>query len=144
MLITVSGLLLSENSKLLHQDCVVCGQSHPFGLRLLFTVLEPGLVLSRITCDKRWNGYASLVHGGIAASIVDGAMTHALFSLQVTAVTAALSVRYHHSLHNELEMEVEARRVQCRCHLHYMEATIHQNQRLCVSAEAKFMETDVH
>jgi acyl-coenzyme A thioesterase PaaI-like protein len=71
-------------------------------------------------------------------------MTHALFSLQVTAVTAALTIRYHHALQNEMEMEVEARRVQCRRHLHYMEATIHQNQRLCVSAEAKFMESNAH
>lgn len=140
MLITVSATLYSKRVSL-HQDCFVCGQSHPFGLRLQFTIMEPGRVWSRITCDKRWNGYAAFVHGGIVASIVDGAMTHALFSAGIIAVTASLTIRYHHSLHNDCEMEVEAYRVQSRRRLHCVEATIRQNQKLCISAESKFMES---
>lgn len=142
MLITMQSYSCPDQLSLLHRDCVICGSTHPFGLKLRFVTTKPGEVRAQIRLDALWNGYATLLHGGVAASIVDGAMTHALFSSGIAAVTASLNVRYHHSIQNELHMEVKARLIQSRRHLHVMEATIFQDKCLCVSAEAKFMENE--
>lgn len=125
----------------LHRDCVVCGADHPFGLKLRFDVVEPGKVKARISLDSSWNGYASLVHGGVVASILDGAMTHALFSQGIAAVTASLNIRYHHPLRHGVTMHAEASLLSSHLELYILSASITQGGHICVSAEAKFMKT---
>ena len=39
-------------------------------------------------------GYSGLLHGGVAAAFLDGAMTNCLFAHGVRALTAELTVRY--------------------------------------------------
>jgi uncharacterized protein (TIGR00369 family) len=125
----------------LHRDCVVCGPTHPFGLKLEFEVLQPGHVRAQTRLDALWNGYPSFVHGGVSAAMLDGAMTRALFSMEVAAVTASLNLRYHQPVRNDLVIELEAKHLATRHGLYLLEASICQGRQLCVEAEAKFMKT---
>jgi uncharacterized protein (TIGR00369 family) len=138
----VSDKSVYESLRGLHESCAVCGSDHPFGLKLGFAILEPGRVRASVVPVPEWNGYSHRLHGGVAASILDGAMTHALFSLGIAAVTAALEVRYHRPVRVGVEIQAVGHRVRSRRSLHILEATIHQGGILCVSAVGRFMESE--
>jgi len=132
--------LVDSQSAALHRDCVVCGPTHPFGLKLEFDVLQPGHVRAQTCLDLSWNGYPRFVHGGVSAAMLDGAMTHALFSMGVAAVTAGLNIRYHLPVRNDLIIELEARHLVTHHGLYLLEASMFQERKICVEAEAKFMK----
>ena len=75
------------------QHCFVCGTRNPHGLGITFTICD-----EQATCvfvpDKRYQGYAGIVHGGIVTLVLDEAMVHLLWRLGRLAVTAQLSVRF--------------------------------------------------
>lgn len=53
------------------EQCFVCGRSNEAGLHLQFYDDGVDTVCSKITIDKRHEGYPGIVHGGILASILD-------------------------------------------------------------------------
>jgi acyl-coenzyme A thioesterase PaaI-like protein len=58
-------------------------------------VLQPnGSVEGVFAASAPLEGYSGLLHGGIAAAFLDGAMTNCLFAHGVQALTAELTVRY--------------------------------------------------
>jgi len=77
-----------------HPFCVVCGQSNPFGLGVKFTCTEDGSVVARFLGHPALEGFTGLMHGGMIASLLDGAMTNCLFAHGCVAMTGALNVRY--------------------------------------------------
>jgi acyl-coenzyme A thioesterase PaaI-like protein len=54
--------------------CFGCGPGHPKGLRLRFTTPGPDTVRSEVTVSDDYTGFASIVHGGIVATIFDEVM----------------------------------------------------------------------
>jgi uncharacterized protein (TIGR00369 family) len=77
-----------------HANCVVCSSSNERGLRLEFVELGNGKVQASFDCPEAFAGYGGMLHGGVVASLVDGAMTNCLFARGVSAVTAQLNVRF--------------------------------------------------
>ncbi len=76
--------------------CIICGGMNPIGLHCRFLPDADGGVEAELTLDERWQGYATLAHGGIVAGLMDDAMWHAIY--QRTSrwmVTAEIRVRYH-------------------------------------------------
>ena len=63
-----------------HPNCFVCEPHRPFGLRMAYESQADGSVRAHMNCPRLWQGYPGMVHGGIIASILDGAMTHCLFA----------------------------------------------------------------
>jgi acyl-coenzyme A thioesterase PaaI-like protein len=58
-------------------------------------VLQPdGSVESVFAASAPLEGYSGLLHGGIAAAFLDGAMTNGLLAHGIQALTAELTVRY--------------------------------------------------
>jgi len=78
----------------LHGGCVACGESNPAGLRLKFEKQADGSVKAAAFCVKELTGYDGLLHGGVAALMLDSAMTNCLFSAGITALTAEMNVKY--------------------------------------------------
>jgi acyl-coenzyme A thioesterase PaaI-like protein len=76
-----------------HPSCHLCG-AHGSGLRLAFEVQPDGSVAAAVAFPRRLQGYPEVLHGGVTASVLDAAMTNALFSVRIVAVTAELTVRY--------------------------------------------------
>jgi acyl-coenzyme A thioesterase PaaI-like protein len=79
-----------------HPRCYVCGCQAPRGLYVDYKALPEGRVEAAIGCPETWEGFAGVVHGGIIASLLDGAMTNCLFAHDIAAVTADLQVRFRH------------------------------------------------
>jgi acyl-coenzyme A thioesterase PaaI-like protein len=51
--------------------CFVCGVENPVGLHLHIYETEPGLVETSYTAPEHFQGYPGVLHGGIAAAILD-------------------------------------------------------------------------
>src|ERR1035438_2203533 len=77
-----------------HPFCVVCSGSNPYGLGLKFQPDGDGGVSTVFLAHAALEGYPGLVHGGVIASMLDGAMTNCLFAQGIVAVMGELNVRY--------------------------------------------------
>ncbi|MAX24641.1 MAG: thioesterase [Phycisphaeraceae bacterium] len=101
-----------------------------------------GSVRAHMNCPRLWQGYPGMVHGGIIASILDGAMTHCLFARDIAAVTADLHVRYRHPLLVDADAIVTARITREMAPVFVLEASIIQQDKIRCTATGKFMDRD--
>ncbi len=123
-----------------HPFCLVCGQSNPFGLGLKFTCGEDGSVNATFLGHPALEGFQGLLHGGMIASLLDGAMTNCLFAHGCVAMTGELIVRYREPVVIGEEMSIRAWIKRSLPPLHLMAAALKQGDCVKATATAKFME----
>jgi uncharacterized protein (TIGR00369 family) len=123
-----------------HPGCVVCSGSNARGLRLRYARAEGDGVEAEMDCDRSLEGYGGRLHGGVIAAALDGAMTHCLFALGRTAVTAELNVRFRHPVATGRPATVRARLVRDLGPLYLLEAELVQDGIVKAAASAKFLE----
>lgn len=123
-----------------HPFCLVCGQSNPFGLGLKFVCEEDGSVAATFLGHPALEGFQGFLHGGMIASLLDGAMTNCLFAHGYVAMTGELNVRYREPVVIGEEMQVRAWIIQSLPPLHLMAAELKQGDCVKATATAKFME----
>jgi acyl-coenzyme A thioesterase PaaI-like protein len=76
------------------QHCFLCGRLNEYGLQLDF-VRDGESLTTRWTPEKRFQGYADVLHGGIISSILDEVMINLPWRLHNAPVTTAeLTVRF--------------------------------------------------
>lgn len=74
--------------------CFACGGRNPLGLHLAFYA-DGELFCSRVQPKPHWQGFASVVHGGLQSTIIDDMMSNHLFRVhKIWATTAELSLRF--------------------------------------------------
>jgi len=77
-----------------HSACFVCGQDNPTGLRIRFHRQPNGDMIADWTPGSAWEGFRGIVHGGVVSTVLDEAMSKAVASTGIEALTAELRVRY--------------------------------------------------
>lgn len=122
-----------------HPDCFVCSPTHPTGLRQEFALQPDGSVQSTFAGGALFEGYAGLIHGGVTAALLDGAMTHCLFAHGVEAFTAELRVRYRDPVHSQGVITTSARLTESYGRLHLLRAELRQARQVKAIAFGKFM-----
>jgi uncharacterized protein (TIGR00369 family) len=135
----VAGQRLERLRGLHHPRCFVGRDEDAFGLGVRFVVRPDGCVEATVSCPARWEGYAGVVHGGIIASLLDGAMTNALFARGTVAVTAEAKIRYWRPLPVGGRALVVGEVTQCEPPLYLTEARITSGSTVHATATAKFM-----
>jgi acyl-coenzyme A thioesterase PaaI-like protein len=89
---------LQPNSRM----CFVCGLENPAGLRLRIYRTGPGEVETLFTAPQYYQGYPGVLHGGIAASILDEMCGRAHMGDDPAAsrfmFTARMQVRYRRNV----------------------------------------------
>jgi uncharacterized protein (TIGR00369 family) len=133
------GTLLERLRRLHHPRCFVARGEKDFGLGVRFGVRPDSGVEATVSCPASWEGYPGLVHGGIIASLLDGAMTNALFARGTVAVTAEVKIRYVHPLPLGRPASVVGRVTQCEPPLYVAEARICSGEMVHATGTAKFM-----
>ena len=123
-----------------HPHCVVCSSANPMGLNQEFAVQPDGSVEGTFVGSDVFEGYAGLLHGGVTAALLDGAMTNCLFARGVQALTAELTVRYRDPVAADGPITTRARLVESRGRLHLMRAELWQEGRVKATALGKFIE----
>lgn len=73
--------------------CFVCGKNNPVGLKINFK-LTGHVLTAQFIPEKKHQGYADIVHGGIIAIILDEMLVNLPWLLGKQAVTGELVVRY--------------------------------------------------
>jgi acyl-coenzyme A thioesterase PaaI-like protein len=123
-----------------HPFCLVCSQSNPMGLGLEFTSHDDGSVSTSFLGHPALEGFAGFLHGGMIASLLDGAMTNCLFAHGHVAMTGELKVRYREPVVIGTEMRIRGWITQPHPPLYLLEAELEQEGCIRATASAKFVE----
>jgi acyl-coenzyme A thioesterase PaaI-like protein len=82
------------------RDCFVCGVQNPVGLHIKFYQLRPGEVMANFTPSEQYQGYPGILHGGIAATMLDETAGRSIMGLFPPRFmfTAKLEVKYRKNI----------------------------------------------
>lgn len=120
--------------------CFVCGQRSDIGLRLEFeTDAKTGIVVCRTLLSEKYQGWSGYIHGGIIASMIDGAMVHACKAIGLKCVTAELSIKYRNPIPVDTEIEIIGTVKNQIPLLAYTESSISIGGKIAVAAQAKML-----
>ena len=123
-----------------HPLCLMCSAANPLSMKLDFKVQSDGSVLATFPCREMLQSYPRTLHGGVVAALVDAAMTNALFSIGVAAVTAELTVRFIAPVSLNRSAIVRASiDEESSPPLYYVRSQIIQSQEIMARASAKFL-----
>ncbi len=111
------------------------------GLALHYHPQPDGSVAAGFLGHCALEGYPGLLHGGLIASLLDGAMTNCLFARGLRGLTAELNVRYHASVAATEEMELRGWLEHEAHGLYQLRAELTQAGAVKASATAKFMKS---
>jgi acyl-coenzyme A thioesterase PaaI-like protein len=76
--------------------CFVCGQDNPRGLKIAVTYREAEMTAeTELALPREFQGWASVIHGGILATLLDEMMAHAVWHFAGPGLTLGLEVRFH-------------------------------------------------
>ena len=124
----------------MHANCIVCAAANERGFGLDFTLSEDGSVEATFDCDKAFEGYARIVHGGVISSVLDGAMTSCLFARGCSAVTAVLEIRFRHFVVTGQTAAVRAWVTRVTPPLYVLKAELSQQGQVKATATATLMD----
>ena len=135
-----SQTMLESISASEHPKCLMCGAANPFGMKLRFRVQRDGAVLALVPCREVFQGYPKILHGGVISAMLDAAMTNALFSIGVIAVTAELTVRFLKpvSINHGAVIRASIAK-ESFPPLYHVHSELSQDRKLTARADAKFM-----
>jgi acyl-coenzyme A thioesterase PaaI-like protein len=123
-----------------HPFCFVCSGSNPMGLALRYEPQPDGSVCARFLGHSALEGYAGLLHGGVIAAMLDGAMTNCLFAHGIRGLTAELKVRYHQRVSASEVIGLRAWLENDAHGLYQLQAELTQGDAVKASAAGKFMK----
>lgn len=123
-----------------HPFCFVCSASNPMGLALDCNPDPDGSVSATFLGHGALEGYPGVLHGGLAAALLDGAMTQCLFAHGVEAMTAELQIRYLHEVSTAGPLTVRAWLESHKHGRYLVAAEIRQAGLIRARAKAKFMQ----
>ncbi len=123
-----------------HPGCIICGAGNGLGLQLDFHITDSGSVAASFSCNTIFQGYPGLLHGGIIALLLDGAMTNCLFAHGKVGVTGELTIKFVQSVVVERFAFVKAWITKSFSSLYLVEAELSQGGKILAKASGKFMD----
>ena len=119
--------------------CVAYSGRNPQGLHLEFVPVDDGRVEAAFACDVVFRGYDGRLHGGVAVTLLDAAMTNCMFACGIAGVTGELKVRFHHPVDVATPACIRAWVERSFHQLHLLRAELVQEETVKASAAGKFM-----
>jgi acyl-coenzyme A thioesterase PaaI-like protein len=127
-----------------HPGCFVCSKPNSRGLSVQYRVEPDGSVTAPFCGSPELEGYPGLLHGGIIAALLDGAMTNCLFACGHVAMTVELNVRYRAEVLCCQDCIVSAKLEETRHGLSRLSAKLVQDGIVKALATGKFMPKPEH
>jgi acyl-coenzyme A thioesterase PaaI-like protein len=119
--------------------CFVCGLANPWGLRLA-PVGQEGRGSIRFSPERKHQGFAGVLHGGLVSTLFDETMAYAAMSLGGRFVTAEIRVRFRSPVSTLLDVEVSALVVERRGRLVRLKASLSQDGEEKATADGTFVQ----
>ena len=110
------------------------------GLALRYAPQPDGSVSANFLGHCALEGYPGLLHGGVIAALLDGAMINCLFARGIRRLTAELKVRYHAGVVAAEDASLQAWVEDDAYGLFQLRAELRQGGTVKASATGKFME----
>jgi uncharacterized protein (TIGR00369 family) len=126
-----------------HAWCFVCSADNPHGLNVDFEAQLDGSVQAEFPCDRRYQGYSGVLHGGVIAALLDGAMAHCLLARGVEGVTVRLIVEFRRPVRVQRPATVRARVSYDSPPLYRVEAEVAQQGEIQARAVGTFMRAEL-
>jgi uncharacterized protein (TIGR00369 family) len=104
--------------------CFGCGPANTVGLHLEFLLAEDGSVVCLANIPDSYEGPHGYLHGGIIATLLDEAMSKAVRSHGVTAMTRHMEIDYLRPVPSVTPIRIEGRMVRSEGRKHWAEANI--------------------
>ena len=123
-----------------HPACIVCRPRAVGGLGLEFHPQADGSVEAEFPGGDTYQGYTGVLHGGMIAMLLDGAMTNCLFAQERRGVTADLAVRFRHPVASGEPARLRAWVERSVPPLYLLRAELWQAGQRRATATGKFME----
>jgi len=118
--------------------CFVCGRDNPWGLRLTPVGAE-GRGRLLFLPERKHQGFAGVLHGGLVSTLFDEAMAYAAMSLGGRFVTAEIRVRFRRPVTVAEEVEVSAEAVEQRGRMVRIRAVLAQDGEEKAAADGTFV-----
>jgi uncharacterized protein (TIGR00369 family) len=118
--------------------CFVCGENNETGIGARFMAI-PGMLCSfaRLSLVDRFQGWDSIVHGGIIAALLDEACIYAALGTGKKAVTAELTTRYRKPVPCGQEVSLFGEVVMYRRQIARARARLVLGGEVCAEADAR-------
>lgn len=131
-----------QEGKQSHEQCIVCGDTklNPLSLQCKFFADGDKQVVGYHKVSSQLQGYNSFLHGGVASTLVDAAMTHCLLMQGIKALTAELTVRFVTPIKVGDSIKIVGKLVKQRLGMYQLEASLFVDNCACVTAKAKFIQ----
>jgi uncharacterized protein (TIGR00369 family) len=107
-----------------HNRCFGCGPANPIGLHLDFMLAEDGTVVCVASIPDTFEGPRGFLHGGIIATLLDEAMSKAVRSHNLIAMTRHMEVDYRRPVPSCTQIRLESRVYRNEGRKHWAEANI--------------------
>ncbi len=121
------------------KSCFVCGQDNPRGLRLKSRV-ENGIVVLEYTTRESDLGWRSIVHGGIAMTLLDEVMTWAaIIASGRPCVSAEITVRMRKAIRTGSLIRAEGTVKEQTSRILIAEAKLYHEGEVMCTASGKYM-----
>lgn len=88
---------MSDRKFISNNNCFVCGNENPYGLKLVFNYAE-GKVTTEFKPSKFYQGYKDITHCGIITSVLDESIVKAAIAGGKPSVTVEIDVKFKHPL----------------------------------------------
>jgi len=106
-----------------YSRCFVCGDQNEHGLQARF-FFDGERATTSITANEAFEGYHGIYHGGILATMLDEVMIKAILAVDVFAVTAEMTVRYHQPVSVGDRLNFSGRVTQTRGRIYFTEGEV--------------------
>ena len=123
-----------------HPYCVVCGDANRNSLGMDFRTAGNGIVEATFACERTFEGYPNILHGGVICALLDGAMTNCLFAHGCAGITADLNVRFCHPVAANGCVTVRAWIESSLQPLYKLAAELAQCEEIKATAKGRFVE----
>jgi uncharacterized protein (TIGR00369 family) len=123
-----------------HPFCVVCGDANRNSLGMNFRSAGDGTIQATFACERAFEGYPNVLHGGVICALLDGAMTNCLFAHGCAGVTADLNVRFCHPVAANGCATIRAWVESSLQPLYKLAAELIQGEEVKATAKARFVE----
>jgi len=107
-----------------HNRCFGCGPANPTGLHLEFSLAEDGTVVCLASIPDTFEGPRGYLHGGIIATLLDEAMSKAIRSQNLVAMTRHMEVDYRRPVPSGSSIRLEGRVYHHEGRKHWADASI--------------------
>ena len=119
--------------------CFVCGPDNPWGLHLSPSGGD-GVSMVSFSPERRHQGFAGVVHGGLVSTLFDETMAYAAMSLGGQFATAEIRVRFRAPVRTSGPIEVRAEITEQRGRVVRLKARLTQAGEERATAEGTFVQ----